>query len=145
MTAHTDTGKLQQIKNLIEILNISQSDFSRQTDIDTAYLSRLLNGKKAIGPKILNKIILTFNVNRRWLETGEGDVFSVSKEEKNTNTENAAYISIPKSILDIMQKQAESLASKDKQIDELILLIKKKEKENAHQEKNAECADAKGF
>lgn len=141
----------QRIKELIDILKISQAEFSRKTGIDPGNLSRILTNKVTVGPITTNKIILSFNVCRQWLERGEGEIFLSSSEKKIRDSEDTDYITIPKTILYIMEKQAASLETRDRQINRLIEIIDKKTGSNtqqeadAQQENNAGCVDASGF
>lgn len=75
--------------------------------------------------------------------TGEGDMFK-RKPESNLNSENS--VTIQKDVWAVLQQQAASLASKDKQIDELMSLLKEQIAANkkvvARQEDNATSAAA---
>ena len=72
--------------------------------------------------------------NTAWLLTGEGTMLKEEGISDRTVTVNAEA-------WDIIKKQADSLASKDRQMEDLIQLLKK---DNAHPEEDAECADASG-
>ena len=73
-------------------------------------------------------------VNPEWLLTGEGAM--LNDDEKKT-IPSPRMVEVTAEAWDIIKKQAESLASKDRQVEELIKLLKKN---NAHQEENAGCA-----
>lgn len=62
------------------------------------------------------------------------------KEDLNQNYQKN-IVEVSAEAWDIIKKQAESLASKDRQVEELISLLKKA---NVHQEENAVYAAASG-
>lgn len=73
------------------------------------------------------------DLNKSWLLTGEGEML-VPTEGKTVATESignygsvfksSGIVSIPAKVWDVIEKQADSLKSKDKQIDDLISLLK---------------------
>lgn len=83
------------------------------------------------------------NINEVWILTGEGEMFK-NEPETNLNSENG--VTIQKDVWAVLQQQAQSLASKDRQIDELMNLLKEQIAENkkavARQEDNAASAAA---
>lgn len=85
-------------------------------------------------PAKLKSISLQFpDLNKSWLLTGEGEML-VPTEGKTVATESignygnvfksSGIVSIPAKVWDVIEKQADSLKSKDKQIDDLISLLK---------------------
>ena len=91
-------------------------------------------GQKTIQPAKLKSISLQFpDLNKSWLLTGEGEML-VPTEGKTVATESignygnvfksSGIVSIPAKVWDVIEKQADSLKSKDKQIDDLISLLK---------------------
>ena len=82
----------------------------------------------------MKSISLQFpDLNKSWLLTGEGEML-VPTEGKTVATESignygsvfksSGIVSIPAKVWDVIEKQADSLKSKDKQIDDLISLLK---------------------
>lgn len=59
--------------------------------------------------------------------TGKGEMFK-NEPETNLNSENG--VTIQKDVWAVLQQQAQSLASKDRQIDELMNLLKEQIAEN---------------
>lgn len=53
-------------------LNIS--DTAKSVGITQPNLSSMLAGKRPIGDNVLNKFVLAFNVNKKWLLSGDGDM-----------------------------------------------------------------------
>ena len=101
--------------------------------------SQITTGRVPISEKFLKKLCaLDENINFVWVQTGEGDMFI----KDNLNSE----VSVPKDAWDIIRKQAESLSARDRQIDELMGLLKEQIQESkkmlARQEDNANSAAA---
>lgn len=65
-----------RLKILLDELNISQRQFAMKINLDAGYFSRIMNGKVNPPDRILLLIENVFNVNKDWLENGQGDVFS---------------------------------------------------------------------
>ena len=91
-------------------------------------------GQKTIQPAKLKSISLQFpDLNKSWLLTGEGEML-IPTEGKTVATESignygsvfksSGIVSIPAKVWEVIEKQADSLKSKDKQIDDLISLLK---------------------
>jgi transcriptional regulator with XRE-family HTH domain len=64
-----------RIRELMEELALNQTTFSKESHIEQANLSAILNGKRPIGSAVINKIVLAFDINKNWLITGEGEHF----------------------------------------------------------------------
>lgn len=101
--------------------------------------SQIMTGRVPISEKFLKKLCaLDENINFVWVQTGEGDMFI----KDNLNSE----VSVPKDAWDIIRKQAESLSARDRQIDELMGLLKEQIQESkkmlARQEDNVNSAAA---
>lgn len=66
----------ERLKILLKELNMSQRQFAMKIDLDAGYFSRIMQGKVNPPNRILLLIENVFNVNKDWLENGEGDIFS---------------------------------------------------------------------
>lgn len=64
-----------RLKILLNELNISQRQFAMKLNLDPGYFSRIVQGKSNPPERILLLIENVFNVNKTWLETGEGEIF----------------------------------------------------------------------
>ena len=58
----------------MDLLGLKQSNFARELGISPAHVSKLLRGGN-ISPALIIAISSVFKVERRWLETGEGEMF----------------------------------------------------------------------
>lgn len=66
----------ERLKILLEELNISQRQFAMKINLDAGYFSRIMQGKVNPPDRILLLIENIFNVNKDWLENGQGEIFS---------------------------------------------------------------------
>lgn len=66
----------ERITLLLEKLDIKQKEFAKEVNISQSNLSDLLNGRiKSFTTETIINIYKKYNVNPRWLLTGEGDIF----------------------------------------------------------------------
>lgn len=80
--------------------------------------SQITNGKVPLSDKFVKNLCsLDENINEVWVKEGTGTMF-----KNNPNSENG--VTIPESAWNVIQKQTESLAARDRQIDELIGMLK---------------------
>ena len=115
-------------KGIAEVLGYTKSSFSQ-----------IVNGKVALSEKFIRKLCsLDENINFVWVQYGTGEMFV----ENNLNSED---VTLPASAWNVIQKQAESLSARDKQIEDLIGLLKEQIQESkktvARQDDNAIRAD----
>lgn len=66
------------LKKVINELGISQRQFAMRIGTDPGYISKMLNDKVEINERMLLLIENVFNVNRRFLEFGEGEMFKTA-------------------------------------------------------------------
>ena len=66
----------ERLKILLNELNISQRQFAIKINLDPGYFSRIIQGKVNPPDRILLLIENVFNVNKDWLENGQGEIFS---------------------------------------------------------------------
>lgn len=65
------------LKKLLEALNMSQRQFAQALYLDPGYFSKIIQGKMPLNSRLQLLIENTFRVNGEWLRTGEGDMFQV--------------------------------------------------------------------
>lgn len=66
----------ERLKTLLNELGISQRQFAMRIHLDPGYFSKIIQGKVNPPNRILLLIENVFNVNKTWLESGEGEIFS---------------------------------------------------------------------
>jgi len=65
----------QRLADIMNTLNLNQSEFSRLTKVVQSHISRCLKGEKAVSNGMIVKIVRTFpNVNINRIFTGNGPV-----------------------------------------------------------------------
>lgn len=105
-------GVAESEKELADLLGYTKSSFSQ-----------IVNGKVPMSEKFVKKLCgLDENINEVWILRGEGDLFKNSPNGLQT-------VEISREAWRIIQLQAESLAARDKQIDELVGLLKEQLRE----------------
>lgn len=105
-------GVAESEKELADLLGYTKSSFSQ-----------IVNGKVPLSEKFVKRLCgLDENINEVWILTGEEDMFK--------NSPNGLQaVQIPADAWRIIQLQAESLAARDKQIEELVGLLKEQIRE----------------
>lgn len=56
-------------------LKLTQNEFAKKIQISRSHLSGLENGSRNFTERVISDICREFDVNRDWLENGEGDMF----------------------------------------------------------------------
>ena len=102
---------LLRLKELMKDSGLNQTRFASRIGMRQQNLSRILTGKSSLGDGIVNKLIISFDVNREWLLTGNGDKYP-PKPVASDNPTTESLLSI--------------IAEKDRQIDRLLTLLEKK-------------------
>ena len=124
----------ERLREFIKESKITQASFCREIGVSEGYISGM---RESIQPDKLKSIALKFpQLNIGWLLTGVGSMLKEGIVESPTI--NTGNVEVPIEAWSVIQKQAESLASKDRQMEALIGLLKK---ENVRLEDNAASAD----
>lgn len=102
--------------------------------------SQIVNGKVPLSEKFVKKLCsLDENINEVWLMTGDGEMLLTN------NPISEQTVSVPLSVWNVIQQQAQSLTAKDRQVDALIALLQEEQAErkkaSVRTEDNVECAD----
>jgi len=66
-----------RVKTLRKALKLSQRDFGNRIYASQSLLTEIESGKRKINDRIIQLIVSEYNVNKDWLLTGNGDIFSV--------------------------------------------------------------------
>lgn len=134
------------INKVLEYTELSPAKFARQIGLKRPQaLYDIIHGKtRNISNSMANKIISVFPVfSKSWLMTGEGEM--IVDNQHLDKEESGDTIVLPVSVWKVIQAQVESLSVRDRQIDELIKLLKSQMEENRKNDvraDNATCADA---
>lgn len=123
-------SNLKRIKKIINWLiykeiGESEKEIAERLGYTKSSFSQIVNGKVPLSDKFISKLCsLDENINLVWVQSGEGEMFI----EHNLNSEKD--VTIPASVWSVIQRQAQSLSSRDRQIEDLIALLKEQVQEN---------------
>lgn len=73
---------LQRLKDIRKSLGFTQIEFARHLGITQTAYSMIENGIRPLSDKYIQIICITFSVSKRFLISGEGEMFQVSPYEK---------------------------------------------------------------
>ncbi len=76
----------KRIKEIRKQLHLSQIDFAAAIGISNTFLSEVEKGKFKPGYDFFINTIKEFNINTKYLATGEGDIFFKNRNEITTDT-----------------------------------------------------------
>lgn len=65
-----------RIKELRKYLKLSQTDFGKHLGVSRDVINNIENKRVAPTEPIIKLLSSEFNVNRKWLETGDGEMFN---------------------------------------------------------------------
>lgn len=117
----------------LEYKGISKRQFELSIGVSNGYIN---NMRVSIQPDKVRNIALHYpDLNTGWLMTGEGEMLKGEDKPERPRT-----VTIEAEAWQVIKQQAESLASKDRQMEALIDILKKG---NVQEAGNAVCADAK--
>lgn len=75
----------ERISKLIASLGMPKSEFAKRIFVTPAFVSQLCSGSAAPSERTIAVICNEFNVNEKWLRTGEGEMYHVlSRNEQLT-------------------------------------------------------------
>lgn len=123
-------SNLKRIKKVINWLiykeiGESEKEIAERLGYTKSSFSQIVNGKVPLSDKFISKLCsLDENINLVWVQSGEGEMFL----EHNLNSEQD--VTIPASVWSVIQRQAQSLSSRDRQIEDLIAMLKEQVQEN---------------
>ncbi len=75
---------ISRLKSIMDYYHLSQSEFAKRIAIRQPNLSAILSGERACGSGVLNKILLSFDIDKDWLFDGKGEMLkSESETDRN--------------------------------------------------------------
>jgi transcriptional regulator with XRE-family HTH domain len=104
-----------RIKAVRTTIGLYQKTFAERIAVSNAYISDLESGTKVANERILRLIMAEFNVNEKWLRTGEGEMFN-----GGINTYEAEALGIFKKFSPRLQKSTLKLLKDLLQISETM-------------------------
>ncbi|MCD8364089.1 MAG: helix-turn-helix domain-containing protein [Lachnospiraceae bacterium] len=76
----------QRVKEVRQALGLSQAKFAKAISISNGYIAAIELGNRTVNDRLLKLIAAEFDVEEKWLKTGEGAMF---KEQPDRTTELA--------------------------------------------------------
>lgn len=83
ITNFNDQQGVARIKWLMNNLGLSQTAFAERIGIDASNFSKHLKGKLPISDNLLNKIVVAVGASKKWLLTGEGEMWNTTGNTEN--------------------------------------------------------------
>lgn len=71
-----------RFKELRKELRLTQEEFASKIELSRSYVNLIEMGKKVPADRTIKDICRIFNVNNKWMETGEGNMFLPSINEE---------------------------------------------------------------
>lgn len=102
-------GIKERIKEVRTKLNVSQQDFANRVFISQTLLGEIeLGNRKATG-KTLQLISTEFNVNKEWILSGEGDMFTAPPPDLQLENLIDIFKQLDKPLRDYLVEQSKGL------------------------------------
>lgn len=70
-----------RIRELMKYYDLNISETAEKLGISQPNLSAMLSGKRPIGGNVINKFIISFGINKEWIEYGKGEMYDVSARQ----------------------------------------------------------------
>ena len=116
----TETQRIKKVINWLVFMEYAENEreLAEKLGYTKSSFSQIVNGKVPLSERFVQKLAsVDRNINEVWIMTGEGNML-------NSVEAGTSVVTIPANVWEVIQTQAESLKSKDKQIDELVALLK---------------------
>jgi transcriptional regulator with XRE-family HTH domain len=118
MAGSMPDGIPERIKAIRTALKLSQRAFAKGVFVSQGYFADIEVGKRAISERIIQLIATQYKVNKEWLKTGTGEMFSASKTAIKLEYLSGIFAELDELLQDYLIKQA----------DELLIIQEKKMK-----------------
>ncbi len=116
----TETQRVKKVINWLVFMEYAENEreLAEKLGYTKSSFSQIVNGKVPLSERFVQKLAsVDRNINEVWIMTGEGNML-------NSVEAGTSVVTIPANVWEVIQTQAESMKSKDKQIDELVALLK---------------------
>jgi transcriptional regulator with XRE-family HTH domain len=99
----------ERIKAVRGALKLSQRDFAKGVFVAQSYFAEIETGKRIINDRIIHLIASIYKVNKEWLKTGKGDMFTQSMTEVKLEHLSGIFSELDELLQDYVIKQANEL------------------------------------
>ena len=135
--------KIDRFDKYMEAKGLNDNKVTVQLGLSVGTLGKSRKEGRDISSRLVENILNFYqDLSRVWLLTGEGEMLKESSQPTSSIV-NEDTVTIPGKVWKVIEQQADSLAARDKQIDDLIAILKESQKRDAvdaHQEGNATSA-----
>ena len=98
-----------RIKQVRSELNISQRDFAKRIYVSQTLLGNIELGIRNVNDRTIQLILNAFNVNKDWLLTGKGEMFSAPAVDIKLSNLIDNFNQLDATLKDFMLEQSKSL------------------------------------
>lgn len=116
----TDLQRIKKIVNWLIFMEFAENErvMAEKFGYTKSSFSQIMNGKVPISDKFLKKLCSADeNINEVWVSSGEGEMLKTAQV-------NSGVITIPVNVWEVIKSQADTLKSRDRQVDELMSMLK---------------------
>jgi len=99
----------ERIKAIRAALNLSQREFAKGVFVSQSYFCDIEVDKRKISERIIHLISVIYKVNKEWLKTGKGEMFSTSMTEVKLEHLAGVFAELDELLQDYLIKQANEL------------------------------------
>jgi transcriptional regulator with XRE-family HTH domain len=110
----------ERIKQIRKLLNISQRDFAKKVYISQTLLGDIELGNRNINDRTIELIVNGFNVNKNWLLTGKGKMFTSPPPDPQLDKLIDIYNQLDKSLKNYLLDHSKGLLKIQKEKIELV-------------------------
>jgi transcriptional regulator with XRE-family HTH domain len=121
-----DVQRIKKVINWLIFMEFAENerDMAEKLGYTKSSFSQIMNGKVPISDKFIKKLCsVDENINEVWITSGEGEMLK-------TAVGSADVVTVPANVWDVIKAQADSLKNRDRQIDELLSLLKSQMEES---------------
>lgn len=106
-----------RISLVISESHITKTKFAEMLSVSTAFVSQMCSGASAPSERTINDICRLFGISKRWLQTGEGEMYEPKTREEEVaelvgralSGSNEFKMSVVKMICSRTEKELETL------------------------------------
>jgi len=99
----------ERIKAIRATLNLSQREFAKGVFVSQSYFCDIEVDKRKISERIIHLISVIYKVNKEWLKTGKGNMFSTSMTEVRLQHLAGVFAELDELLQEYLIKQANEL------------------------------------
>ncbi|MDE5709189.1 MAG: hypothetical protein K2I32_07080 [Alistipes sp.] len=117
--------KIDRFLQYLEYKGITENRATVECGLSNGLIGQAKRGKSDLGEKAVEKVLIKYqDLERVWLLTGEGPM--LKEASTATAPADSESVSIDRQAWEVIRSQAASLERKDKQMDELLAMLRNK-------------------